>query len=209
MRGLYLVTPDWDDTERLLEVTALALAGGAAVVQYRNKTATPALRHAQAERLLELCRRNQRPLLINDHVGLCRTLDADGVHIGEMDDLVGHARAALGNDKIVGVSCYGSLELAVAASKAGASYVAFGGFYASRVKKYAVTTAPSIVTEAKAAMQLPVAVIGGMTAENAAPLVARGADMVAVISSIYGAPDPRAAARAFANLFRSDLPSFG
>ena len=140
MKGLYIVTPDWDDTAKLLEITELALKGGASVVQYRHKTADASLRQEQAECLLELCRSYQRPLIINDYVDLCIALDADGVHVGGTDDSVANVRAAVGPDKIVGASCYGSMDLARDAYKAGASYIAFGGFYPSRVKKYTVTT---------------------------------------------------------------------
>ncbi len=203
LRGLYLVTPDWDDTERLLAATDSALQGGAALVQYRHKQAGPALRQEQAAALLALCRRRGRPLVINDFVDLCEALDADGVHVGGTDAPLAEVRARLGAGKIVGASCYGSIELAYDAQAAGASYVAFGGFYPSRVKKYPVTTPPEIVAQAKAGIPLPVVVIGGMTHVNAAPLVAQDADMVAVISSVYMADDPEAAARGFASLFGS------
>jgi thiamine-phosphate pyrophosphorylase len=201
MRGLYLVTPDWDDTERLLDTTRRALEGGAALVQYRNKTASDTLREEQAGALLALCRRHQRPLVINDHLGLCLRLDADGVHVGATDASVAQVRAALGPERIVGASCYGQLALAEAAQAAGASYVAFGGFYPSRVKVYEVSTPLAIVARAKAALRVPVVVIGGMTVENARPLVGHGADMVAAIGSVYGAQDAHQAALAFAGLF--------
>jgi thiamine-phosphate pyrophosphorylase len=201
MKGLYIVTPDWDDTRKLLEVTEAALKGGAALVQYRHKTADAALRREQAAALLALCRRHGKPLIINDHVELAVELDADGIHVGGTDRSVAEVRAAVGPDKIVGASCYGSIELAHAAAQAGASYIAFGGFYPSQVKKYEVTTSPDIVAQAGREIDLPNVVIGGMTVENAAPLVARGADMVAVISSVYLAQDPEAAARELAALF--------
>ena len=202
MKGLYLVTPDWDDTHKLLQLTEAALKGGAALVQYRHKTADDALRREQAQCLLGLCRSYQRPFIINDHVDLCIALDADGVHVGGMDAPLAQVRAALGAEKIVGASCYGELQLARDAYQAGASYVAFGGFYPSRVKKYPVTTSPDIIAQSKAAIPLPVCVIGGMTQDNAAPLVTGGADMVAAISSVYLADDPEAAALGFAGLFR-------
>jgi thiamine-phosphate pyrophosphorylase len=201
MRGLYIVTPDWDDTAKLLETTEAALRGGASIVQYRHKTADAVLRREQAECLLELCRSYKRPLVINDYVDLCLTLDADGVHVGGTDATVAEVRAALGPAKIVGASCYGSMDLARNAHQAGASYVAFGGFYPSRVKKYPVTTPPEIIAQSKSEISLPVVVIGGMTHSNAAPLVAQGADMVAAISSVYSAGDPEIAAKAFAELF--------
>lgn len=203
MRGLYLVTPDWDDTQRLLEITELALQGGAAIVQYRHKTADAALRQEQAVCLLALCRTYRRPFIVNDHLDLCLALDADGIHVGGTDLSVIEVRSALGPGKIVGASCYGSLKLAQDAYRDGASYVAFGGFYPSRVKKYPVSTAPDIVAHAKRAIPLPNVVIGGMTCANAAPLVAQGADMVAAISSIYLAGNPQSAARAFADLFEN------
>jgi len=201
MKGLYIVTPDWDDTQKLLTVTEQALRGGAAIVQYRHKTAGDALRREQAEQLLAVCRRYRRPLIINDHVELCLAIGADGMHVGGTDRSIAEVRKALGPDKIVGASCYGDLQLARDAYQAGASYVAFGGFYPSRVKKYPVTTPPAIIRQCKDEIPLPCVVIGGMTQENAVPLIAQGADMVAVISSVYLAPDPEAAAHSFAQMF--------
>lgn len=202
MRGLYLVTPNWDDTDKLLECTGRALQAGASLVQYRHKEAAPALRREQAAALLALCRRHDTPLVINDHVALCQDIDADGVHVGATDDAVAAVRRVLGGGKIVGASCYGDIGLAHAAQRSGASYVAFGGFYPSVVKVYPVTTAHGIVTQAKAELPVPVVVIGGMTPLNAAPLVALGADMVAAISSVYLAPDVAQAAGSFGALFR-------
>ena len=201
MRGLYLVTPDWDDTAALLKATEEALRAGVALVQYRHKNASADLRREQASQLLALCRQHSTPFIINDHLALCLELGADGVHVGGTDASVAEARNALGAGKIVGASCYGNQQLARDACANGASYVAFGGFYPSKVKQYPVTTAPGIVDWAKADIALPCVVIGGMTPANAAPLVARGADMVAAISSVYGAPAPGAAVHAFARLF--------
>ena len=204
MQGLYLVTPNWDDTGKLLEYTAAALEAGAALVQYRHKDADAALRREQGAALLALCRRYSRPLVINDHVALCLTLGADGVHVGGTDASVAEARAALGPGKIVGASCYGDLELARAAERAGATYAAFGGFYPSTVKRYTFVTQPDILLEARRQLSLPLVVIGGMTPANAEPLVARGANMVAAITSVYQAVDPGAAVRAFDALFAAN-----
>lgn len=203
MRGLYLVTPNWDDTDRLLGATTAALRGGAALVQYRHKEATPGLRLEQATALLALCRRYGRPLVVNDHVELCMRIDADGVHLGARDAALAQARRALGATKIVGASCYGDLTMAHAACAAGASYLAFGGFYPSPVKQYDFVTPPALLGTARAAFRLPLVAIGGMTPENAAPLVARGADMVAAITSIYGDPEPERAARRMKALFNA------
>ena len=201
LKGLYLVTPDWDDTARLVEVSDAALRGGAALLQYRHKTAGDAQRREQASALLALCRRHGKPFIINDYPELCVELDADGVHVGGTDAAVAAVRAQVGPDRIVGASCYGTFELAQAAQQAGASYVAFGGFYPSRIKKYEVSTPVDIVTRARDAIAVPNVVIGGMTLENSAPLVAAGADMVAVISSVYFADDPEGAARELVGLF--------
>src|SRR5881392_4065383 len=138
MRGLYLVTPNWDDTERLLDCSEQALKSGPALLQYRHKSAGPELQREQAGALLALCRRYGRPFIVNDHVELCIALDADGVHLGGTDASIEDVRSKLGADKIVGASCYGELARAHAAQRAGASYVAFGGFYPSAVKKYPV-----------------------------------------------------------------------
>nr|WP_198983154.1 thiamine phosphate synthase [Herbaspirillum sp. ASV7] len=202
LRGLYIVTPDWDDTAQLLAATELALQNGAALVQYRHKSAGPAQRRDQASALLALCRQYEVPLIINDHVDLCLEIDADGIHVGGTDASIAEVRRAVGPDRIVGASCYGTLELAHAAYRDGASYVAFGGFYPSRVKKYDFRTAPDIIAQSKREIPLPVVVIGGITLENAPPLVAQGADMVAVISSVYLVPVAERKTRELADLYR-------
>jgi thiamine-phosphate pyrophosphorylase len=218
MQGLYLVTPNWDDTARLLDASEEALDAGAAakkdgigggeglgnlvaLLQYRHKEAAGELRLEQAAALLALCRRYGVPFIVNDHVELCLQTGADGVHLGGTDADVAQVRGRLGADKIIGASCYGDLPRALAAQRAGASYVAFGGFYPSRVKQYAVTTRPEILDQAHATIRVPTVVIGGMTPENAAPLVARGAGMVAAISSVYQAESVRGAVGRFAAMF--------
>lgn len=201
MKGLYLVTPDWDDTEALIKATEIALSVGVGLLQYRHKTASGELRVEQASALLKLCRQHNVPFIVNDHIDLCIDLDADGIHVGGTDASVAVVRTLIGKNKILGASCYGDFALAEQAQIAGASYVAFGGFYPSRVKKYEVSTPASIVSKAKSHLTLPVCVIGGMTPENAKPLVKEGADMVAAISSVYSAEDITAAAREFAALF--------
>lgn len=201
MRGLYLVTPNWDDTARLLDVTEQALQVGVALLQYRHKHADAALRREQAGALLLLARKYGVPFIVNDFIELCQELDADGVHVGGTDISVAQARARLGKQKLVGASCYGDLQLARQAQAEGASYMAFGGFYPSLVKQYPVTTDPDIVRLAKREIALPCVVIGGMTPENAAPLAARGADLVAAISSVYLADDVTISVQEFNKLF--------
>ena len=206
MQGLYLVTPNWDDTAHLLAVTEQALQAGVALLQYRHKEAAPELRREQATALLALCRRYKVPFIVNDYTDLCVLLGADGVHVGGTDATVAQTRAILGPDKIIGASCYGDMQRAIDAQAAGASYVAFGGFYLSRVKQYAVTTSPAILDAARAVIALPTVVIGGMTPVNARPLVERGADLVAAVSSVYLSDDPAATVAGFNALFKAGYP---
>ena len=200
--GLYAVTPDTVDSPDLLAKVEAALSGGSRLLQYRNKSASPALRLTQGRALLALCWEYQIPLIINDHLDLALALDAQGLHIGGEDGSVTEARKRLGPDKILGVSCYGRIENAVAAADAGATYVAFGGFFPSKVKPGGARTPVELLGEAKRAIKLPVVAIGGITLDNAPALLAAGADSVAVISALFEAPDIRGAARGFGQLFR-------
>ncbi len=200
--GLYAVTPDTVDSTDLLAKVEAALSGGARLLQYRNKSASAALRLTQGRALLALCWEYQVQLIINDHLDLALALDAQGLHIGGEDGSIIEARKRLGPDKILGVSCYGRVENAVAAADAGATYVAFGGFFPSKVKPGAARTPVELLGEAKRAIKLPVVAIGGITLDNAPALLAAGADGVAVISALFEAPDIRGAARGFRNLFR-------
>jgi thiamine-phosphate pyrophosphorylase len=200
-RGLYAVTPDLVDTATLIDRVEAALAGGARLLQYRNKIADAALRLAQARALSAVCRRCRVPLVINDHLDLALAVDADGLHLGAEDGSVAQARERLGPSMILGVSCYRSIETALAAARLGATYVAFGGFFPSRVKPSAERTPLSLLTEARRRLALPIVAIGGITPENAPALIAAGADSVAVISALFDAPDVASAARRFSALF--------
>ena len=199
MRGLYLVTPDETDCDRLLTRVAPLLAE-TACLQYRNKTAGPELRLRQARALRALCEVSGVPLIINDDVELALAVAADGVHLGEHDADAADARMRLGAAAIIGVSCYDDLARARRAAAVGADYVAFGAFFASPTKPNARRAAPELLREA-VALGVPRVAIGGITPENAAILVAAGADMIAVIGGVFDAPDPVAAARACRALF--------
>lgn len=203
--GLYAVTPDTGDTEALLTKTRAVLDGGAGIVQYRNKSAPPALRRVQAGALLRLCNEYAAILLVNDHVALAAEIGAHGAHIGGDDGTLAAARAILGPDKLIGVSCYRDIELGRAAAVGGADYIAFGSFYSSTVKPSATHAPLSLLTAARV-LKVPVVAIGGITPDNAAPLLRAGADAVAVITAIYGAPDSADAARRFCKLFDSLQP---
>lgn len=199
--GLYAITPDWADTARLLAACEAALAGGARVLQYRNKTADAALRHTQAVALLALCRRAGVPLIINDHLDLARDIGADGLHLGGDDGDLAAARAALGPSAILGASCYNRLELAHAARTGGAGYVAFGAAFASGTKPAAVHAPLSLYQAARAGLDCPIVAIGGITPDNGAPLVAAGVTGIAAIGALFDAPNIAQRAKAFAALF--------
>ena len=200
--GLYAVTPDLLDTAVLLAKTQAALAGGARLLQYRNKAADENLRGEQAAALRELCRHYGAMLIINDHVGLAREIDADGVHVGDGDAGVAAARTGLGHGKIIGATCSNDLQRALAAVAQGADYVAFGSFFASAVKPGAVRAPLALLQQARRQVTVPVVAIGGITLDNAAGLIDAGADAVAVISALFAVPDVEAAARKFCQLLR-------
>lgn len=202
LRGLYLLTPDDNDTVRLLERVRAVIAQ-ATLLQYRHKGAGDALRREQAAALLLLCREAGVPLVVNDDWPLAADIGADGAHLGEDDGALREARQALGNDAILGASCYDDIARAGAATAAGASYLAFGAFFPSPTKPGARRAAPDLLA-ASAHFGLPRVAIGGITPDNARQLVAAGADMVAVISGVFDAPDPVAAARAYRACFEGD-----
>ena len=199
--GLYAVTPDIADTPSLLAAAEAALAGGARLLQYRNKSASTELKLLQGRALLALCRKHHVPLIINDHLDLALALDADGLHLGAEDGSLTAARARLGPEKILGASCYDRLERAQEAQRLGADYVAFGSFFPSSVKPGAVCAPLALLGNAKRRLSTPVVAIGGITLDNAPQLIAAGADGVAVISALFGAEDIRLAARRFSALF--------
>ncbi|MEW9573620.1 thiamine phosphate synthase [Rhodanobacter sp. Si-c] len=200
-RGLYAITDG--PRSGLPEAVAQVLAGGARALQYRDKTADAARRHAEASVLRQLCDAHAVPLIVNDDVALAAAVGAAGVHLGRDDDDVAAARAALGPGAIIGVSCYDSLERARAATAAGADYVAFGAFFPSPTKPQAVR-APLELLRQSATLGVPRVAIGGITPDNALPLVEAGADFLAVISAVFAAPDARAAAQRFARLYPTD-----
>ncbi len=205
LAGLYAVTPDLADTPALVRGVEAALAGGARAIQYRNKAANAALAAAQAAALAQVHAVRGGLYIVNDDPALAAAVDADGVHLGEDDGAIAEARALIGPERIIGVSCYDRFELAEAAVTAGADYVAFGSFHVSGVKPDARHADISLLREAKA-LGVPVVAIGGVTAENAHALFAAGADAVAVISAVFGHAEASAiegAARAIDTVFRA------
>ncbi len=199
LRGLYLITPDDVQTDRLLARVS-AVIQGAALLQYRNKQADTALKREQLTALMPLCREYGVPLIVNDDAELCLSVGAGGVHLGEDDGDAAAVRERLGPQALIGVSCYNSLARAQAAATAGASYIAFGAFFPSSTKPKARRATLALLRDS-AVFGVPRVAIGGITPDNAPGLIEAGADLLAVISGVFDAPNPQAAARAYRALF--------
>lgn len=198
--GLYAITdPELLPGTRLFSGVEAALKGGAVLVQYRDKLASPQQQRERAGELLALCRSYGRPLIINDSLELALEIDADGVHLGQEDGSLGQARPALGPDKLLGATCHSSMTLARAAAAAGCDYLAFGRFYSSNTKQRA-PVAPLSVLQSARELALPTTAIGGITLNNAAPVVAAGAELIAVVHGLFSASDIEARARQFTQL---------
>lgn len=201
-RGLYAITdPALTPPERMVEEVRDALAGGAVLIQYRDKLSAPADRLHLATALLRVCRAARVPLIINDDLELAAATGADGVHLGRDDSALASARARLGATAIIGMSCYNDFSRAAAAAQAGADYVAFGRFFASHTKPATATADLELLQRARRELAVPVAAIGGITAANGAALITAGADLLAVIHGVFGQTDARSAATEIARLF--------
>ncbi|MDH0647173.1 thiamine phosphate synthase [Pseudomonas sp. GD03858] len=205
LRGLYAITDSQLLAGRFLSHVEAALEGGVRLLQYRDKSDDAARRLREAEALKTLCERYGSELIINDDAELAARLSV-GVHLGQTDGPLTPARALLGRQAIIGSTCHASLELAQQAASEGASYVAFGRFFNSVTKPGAPAASVELLEQARAQVKLPIAVIGGITLDNAAPLVAHGADLLAVIHGLFGADSAQEVtrrARAFNALFAS------
>ncbi len=202
IKGIYAVTPDIADTDLLIKKVEAALAGGVNVLQYRNKQANHKLQTQQARALLPLCRQYNVPLIINDSVKLCLTLDADGVHLGADDGDLTEVRARLGANKILGASCYNRFDLALSAQNQGADYVAFGACFDSKTKPNAPVADLILFSQAHAELTIPTVAIGGISLQNATQVIEAGADAIAIIQAIFAADDVKLASQQFSLLFK-------
>lgn len=201
--GLYAITPDEADTDVLLAKVEGALQGGVSVLQYRNKLASHKLKTQQARAIQPLCQQYKVPFIINDSVKLCMTLDADGVHIGADDGNIAEVRARIGDDKLLGASCYNRFDLALSAQQAGASYVAFGACFASSTKPNAPVAGVELFRQAQEQLKVPTVAIGGITLKNAAFVINAGAGAIAVINAIFSQDDVKSTTQQFTQLFRA------
>jgi thiamine-phosphate pyrophosphorylase len=201
LHGLYAITPETSDFAQQLQQVEAALSGGCRLLQYRDKTSLPAERVSRARALRALTSRFQARLLINDDLALAVLVEADGVHLGQDDGNLLAARAILGPDKVLGASCYADFSLAEKAAAAGADYVAFGAVYPSPTKPLAATAPVDLFWHAQSTLTAARCAIGGITVDNAAPLIAAGAGLLAVITDLFSAPDIAARAAAYQRLF--------
>ncbi|AJO80830.1 thiamine phosphate synthase [Pseudomonas sp. MRSN 12121] len=203
LRGLYAITDSQLLAGKFLQYVEAALDGGVTLLQYRDKSDDEARRLREAEALQRLCQRYKTQLIINDDAELAARIGV-GVHLGQTDGPLTPARALLGRQAIIGSTCHARLELAEQAASEGASYVAFGRFFNSNTKPGAPTASLELLDQARTRLSLPICAIGGITLENAAPLVAHGADLLAVIHGLFGADSAQEVtrrARAFNALF--------
>ena len=188
--GLYVITDArWPRPVALESAVGAALRGGARVVQYRDKSDDAHRRHAEAKTIASLCRERGATFIVNDDVGLAVEVGADGVHLGRDDNDLAAARAALGPEALIGVSCYNELDRARQAAAAGADYLAFGSVYPSATKPNAVRAPLALFGEARRFTDRPLVAIGGINADNIATVTAAGADAAAVVDAVFAAPD--------------------
>ena len=199
IRGLYAITQTENKSgDTIINDVISAIKGGAVLVQYRDKNPLDAI--FLASELVKICHQHQVPLIINDDVELAAKVGADGVHIGKEDGAIAQARKRLGSDAIIGVSCYNFVEQALDAQNQGATYVAFGRFFPSTSKPLAAPAQIETLRQAKRLLTVPIVAIGGILPENGAPLLAAGADFLAVIGGLFES-QPEQSARAYQALF--------
>lgn len=203
--GLYAITPDLVDTGDLLNRTQQAIIGGAKVIQYRNKRAQQSLLIEQAQLLRQLCKDYEIPLIINDHIDLAVDIDADGVHLGQHDAKIIDAKERLDHTKIIGISCYNRLDLAIRAEQEGASYVAFGAFFPSVTKPDAIPVTMSLMDQAHKSISIPVVAIGGIRLKNAKSVIEKGCAAIAVCNELFSADEIVATAAQFTQLFETSF----
>ncbi|HEY5238446.1 MAG TPA: thiamine phosphate synthase [Rhizomicrobium sp.] len=200
---LYLITPPKFETRIFAEELKRALgAGDVASLQLRLKDVPVDDIRRAAETLMPIAQSADVAFIINDRPDLAAELGADGVHIGQSDASYAEARATVGKNAIVGVTCHDSRHFAMEAAEAGADYVAFGAFYPTQTKDASTQAELALLEWWAELMVVPCVAIGGITVENAAPIIDAGADFIAISSGVWNyAQGPAAAVQAFNALF--------
>jgi thiamine-phosphate pyrophosphorylase len=198
---LYLISPPAIGADFADSLAAAFDGGGVAAFQLRLKGLDEDAIARAADPLQKLCAERNVAFIVNDSMTLAKRLGADGVHLGQGDGDPREARKLLGPSVQIGVTCHDSRHLAMEAGEAGADYVAFGAFYPTTTKETHYRPDPSILSWWTALFELPCVAIGGITADNAAPLIKAGADFLAVSSAVWNHPEgPRAGVAAFEGL---------
>jgi thiamine-phosphate pyrophosphorylase len=197
--GLYAITDTQNKSvQQIITAVECAIKGGAVMIQYRDKN--PMDQVTLSHELLKVCQRYQIPFIINDNIELAYKIKADGVHLGQTDGDIEQARARLGTQAIIGISCYNDVDYALEVEKKGANYVAFGRFYRSKSKPLAPQANINILITARKKITLPIVAIGGILPENGRILLRAGAHLLAVIDGVFQA-DVEQSARAYKGLF--------
>jgi thiamine-phosphate pyrophosphorylase len=206
LSGLYAITDEHlMPAGQLFAKAEAVLRGGCRVLQYRNKSVPLAQQRQEALRLRGLCVQYGALFIVNDDAALALAVEADGVHIGQADQPLSIIRARVGAQMLVGVSCHDSLALARQAQQQGASYVAFGRFFASHTKPQAPPASLDVLRQARQELVVPIVAIGGITGDNAPRVIEQGADMVAVIHEVFS-PDDVAEVEARARMLSQLFP---
>ena len=202
---LYLISPQ-EVGGAFPDRLKAALGGGpVAAFQMRVKDVDEHRLARLAEPLQRICSDHDTAFIVNDSMGLAKRLGADGVHLGQSDGDVREARALLGPGAQIGRTCHDSRHLAMEAGEAGADYVAFGAFYETTTKPSHYRPAPSILSWWASLFEIPCVAIGGITPDNAPPLIDAGADFVAVCQAVWSASDPSVPVGRFNALFAASL----
>lgn len=202
LSGLYAVTDKkLIPRESFAETVEKVIRGGASLIQLREKDTEPGELIELGKSLLVITKSYGVPLIVNDSPEIAMEIGVDGVHLGEGDCSIEHARSVLGESAIIGVSCYGLIERGINAEQMGADYVAFGTPYSTPTKPGRIPTPLEVLREAVENIKtIPIFSIGGITSENAAPILETGVDGIAAITSIFGSNDPEKAARELSSL---------
>jgi thiamine-phosphate pyrophosphorylase len=190
LQGIYAITDEMlTPKSTIIEQVKEALEAGAKVIQLRDKSSTDEELEEIAKALQQVCTKKKATFFINDRVQLAKKIGADGVHVGFSDQTVKDTREEVGDQMLIGVSCYGDLDRAKQAVKDGADYVAFGAFFPSKTKPKADVVSKEVISEAKNLLEVPVCVIGGINRENIAEIASHQPDMYALVSDIFGSGD--------------------
>lgn len=202
LNGLYAITPSTGSISSLIQQVEQALSAGIAILQYRDKSSSHEQQITTAKTLQSLCQQYHTTFIINDNPQLALNCKADGVHLGQSDGSVAQARKLLGDGAVIGVTCHHDVSLALTAQQQGANYVAFGRFFESKTKPGAALATSDLIQQARDQLDIPIVCIGGITQKNAAPLIAAGANYLAVVEGLFAANNITQTSHAFAHLFR-------